>query len=197
VVEANVEPPSKYSLVVDRADGIDVAIDPDGTAHDALEMQWQNYAMTQGQPYDALRSFSTNKNGLYGDYVRLLTPIGSSLISASGEASDNPVDSAEETSTAAGRNVFGNYLLMSPGASTLRYDWTVPAAATVTNGVWDYKLTIQRQPGTAATPIALTVSLPDGAKIVSSTEGTVNDNTATLETNLGSDVTIDVRYTIP
>ena len=196
VVEANVEPPSKYNLVVERADTINVALDAAGTATDSVAMQWQNFAMNQGPAFDLIRSYSTNKAGLYGAYVRLLTPATSALGSVAGNAMDS-IDTVDESSTEAGRNVFGNYLLMAPGASSLSYAWTVPGAATDSQGIWTYDLTIQRQPGAADNQEAVTVRLPDGAQVLSTTGGDVSGQTFTLATKLDRDVSLELRYRLP
>ncbi|HEY5520180.1 MAG TPA: DUF4012 domain-containing protein [Candidatus Limnocylindrales bacterium] len=196
LVEANVEPPSKYNLVVQRSDSINVALDATGTASDSIAMQWQNSAMAEGSAFDLIRSYSTNKAGLYGAYVRLLTPSTSSLSAVAGEAMDS-IDTVEETSTEAGRNVFGNYLLMGPGASTLRYDWTEPGAATASQSIWTYQLTVQRQPGAADIPVEVTVNLPDGAQIVSTTAGAFTGHTITLNAKLDLDLSLEVSYRLP
>jgi len=196
VVEANVEPPSKYNLVVERADTINVALDSAGMASDSIAMRWQNFAMSPGQAFDLIRSYSTNQAGLYGAYVRLLTPATSVLGSVAGNATD-AIDSVEETSTEVGRNVFGNYLLMAPGASSLNYDWTVPRAAAQSQGIWTYDLTIQRQPGAAENQQFVTVSLPAGAQVVSTTSGVVAGQTVAMSTTLDRDVSLEVRYRLP
>ena len=196
VVEANVEPPSKYNLVVQRADTISVALDAAGTASDSIAMNWQDSGMAQGQAFDLIRSYSTNQAGLYGAYVRVLTPQDSVLGTVAGNARDS-IDSVEDSSTEVGRNVFGNYLLMGPGASSLSYQWSVPGAATESQGVWSYELTIQRQPGTADIPEVATVTLPPGAQILSTTAGVVTGQTVTLTTKLDADVSLGVRYRLP
>jgi hypothetical protein len=193
VVEANVEPPSKYNLIVARADNLSVALAPDGTATDSLSMNWQNFAGNEGQLFDLIRSYSTNQAGLYGAYVRVLTPASSQLTTVSGMASD-PIEEVEETSTEAGRNVFGNYLLMGPGASQLNYAWTVPGAATESGGIWTYELNLQRQPGASEVPVTVRVALPPDAQLVSTTGSKVDDQTVALVAKLDKDQSLEVRY---
>jgi hypothetical protein len=107
------------------------------------------------------------------------------------------IDSAEEVSTAANRNVFGNYLLMGPGSSSLQYAWSVPSAATESQGTWSYHLTIQRQPGAADIPETVTVTLPDGAEQVSATAGAITGHTITLNAKLDQDLSLEVSYRLP
>ena len=196
VVEANVGPPSKYNLVVQRSDSINVALDGDGNATDSIAMQWQNSAMTQGEPYDSIRSYSTNVVGLYGAYVRVLTPATSTLGAVAGNAMDS-IDSVEDTSTEVDRNVFGNYLLIGPGGSSLSYDWSEPGAALQSQGVWDYQLPVPRQPGTDDIQLAVTVTLPAGAQVESTTATTVSGQTVSLNTTLDRDQRLEVRYRLP
>ena len=196
VVEANVDPPSKYNLVMSRADSINVALDESGAASDSIAMKWQDSAMAQGQAFDLLRSYSTNDAGLYGAYVRVLTPQSSVLSTVAGTGLDT-IDTVEETSTEAGRNVFGNYLLMGPGESSLSYDWSEPGAATQSQGTWDYRLTIQRQPGAGDSPLAVTVTLPAGAQIVWTTATIVSSQAVSLVTTLDRDQSLEVRYRQP
>jgi len=125
-----------------------------------------------------------------------LTPATSALGSVVGNAMDS-IDTVDESSTEAGRNVFGNYLLMAPGASSLSYAWTVPGAATDSQGIWTYDLTIQRQPGAADNQEAVTVRLPDGAQVLSTTGGEVTGQTFTLATKLDRDVSLELRYRLP
>jgi hypothetical protein len=196
VVEANVEPPSKYNLVVSRNDRIDVALDSQGNASNTIALNWQNFSARPGPFYDLIRQYSTSPAGLYGAYVRLLTPSSSQLVSASGNASD-AIDDVEESSTVAGRKVFGNYLLMAPGKSDLAYAWTVPAAARSADGVWSYHLTVQRQPGAVTVPVAIRVALPAGATVVSTTGVKADDGSVSLSATLDRDLSLDVRYRLP
>jgi len=196
VVEANIEPPSKYNLIVSRADALSVSLDANGTASDVLALNWQNFAGESGPLFDLIRSYSTNQAGLYGAYVRVLTPATSRLETVSGMATDQ-IEEVEESSVAANRNVFGNYLLMAPGPSNLSYAWAVPEAASQTSGVWTYQLTIQRQSGTNVFPVTVNVALPAGAYNVSATAGSVNGETVSLSANLDHDISLEVSYRLP
>ena len=82
VVEANLAPTSKYNLVVDRRDTLEVTLDPNGDATNTLRLDWQNNAMTPGEPYTSIRSYSTSTTGIYGAYLRVYMPSTSQLVSA-------------------------------------------------------------------------------------------------------------------
>ncbi|HEY5520203.1 MAG TPA: hypothetical protein VIK08_06060 [Candidatus Limnocylindrales bacterium] len=48
------------------------------------------------------------------------------------------ITNVESIGSEAGRNVFGNYLLMPPGTSTLGYRWATRGVATQAGGAWTY-----------------------------------------------------------
>ncbi|MEX2547336.1 MAG: DUF4012 domain-containing protein [Chloroflexota bacterium] len=197
VVEANLAPTSKYNLVIDRYDTINVTLAANGDALSELRLDWQNNALAAGEPYASIRSYSTSTSGLYGGYIRVLAPSSSELLSVEGAAID-PVDGAENELIEAGRRSVGNFLLMGPGPANLAYRWTTPAVATETDGIWTYRLTIQKQPGLRAMPVDVVISLPGGATIESVSEGaTAGEGTVTVMTSLARDAQIEIRYRAP
>jgi len=105
------------------------------------------------------------------------------------------VAGAENVGIEAGRNVFGNYLLMNPGQSTMRYAWAVPGAATNAGGLWSYRLTLQQQPGVASVPTAVTISLPTGAVVETLSAGaTAEDTVVTFDAGLETDAQLEITY---
>ena len=197
VVEANVSPTSKFNLVVTRRDALSVAIDPTGQATSDLNLSWQNDSMLPGEPYQSIRSYSTSTVGQYGAFVKVLTPATSSLLEANGAATVD-VDGAELVQNEVGKNAFGNYLLMDPGQSSLHYRWSVPGAATQADGLWTYRLTLQKQPGVLAVPTSVSISLPEGATVELVGGAAWNsDGTITAETNMERDGLVVVSYRLP
>ncbi|MEP7159253.1 MAG: DUF4012 domain-containing protein, partial [Chloroflexota bacterium] len=198
VVEANVSPPSKYNLVVDRTDELTVTLAADGSASTTLAMDWANNALTPGEPYASLRSYSASEAGLYGSYVRVLAPASAQLTSAAGAGVD-PVEDAEEISTEAGRAVFGNYLLIAPGTAELEYDWTTNGVSTqAADGLWTYRLVVQKQPGLRPVPLSVLVDLPANATIEWVSEGAIAvANTISYATALRTDTEVVIRYRLP
>jgi hypothetical protein len=197
VVESNVAPTSKYNLVVDRADSLVVKLGRDGNAVNSLRLDWQNHAGEDGEPYESLRSFSINQEGWYGSYVRVLTPAGSDVREARGRAS-SAIRGVEREAVEAGRPVFGNYLLMPPGASRLSYVWAVPGAAVQTPEGWVYELVVQKQPGARTVPLSIRVGLPEGAVVSDVSDGAVADGgEVRLEADLDSDVELRIAYALP
>ena len=196
VVEANMAPTSKYNLVVDRSDSLVVKLDEAGDALTSLRLDWLNNSGRRGEPYRSLRAYSFNTAGLYGAYVRVLVPAGTELLTARGQAAED-VGVAEALPPEAGREAFGTYLLMPPGEAMMSYLWTTPGAAREEAGTWEYRLTVQRQPGAGAHDLTVRVDLPDGARVVEATEGAdVTDGRVRLEASLLSDVVLRVVYSL-
>ena len=197
VAEANVAPTSKYNLVVDRSDSLVVRLDASGGALSSLRLDWQNDAGKRGEPYRSLREFSQNTDGWYGSFVRLLTPADSELLTATGQASDE-VRGAELVEEEAGRAVFGTYLFMPPGGSTLTWLWANPEAATSGDDGWAYDLVIQKQPGARAVPLSIRIDLPDGATVTDAPpDAVVEDGRVSVERSLDRDQVVRVRYDLP
>jgi hypothetical protein len=197
VVESNVAPTSKYNLVVDRSDSLVVKLGEDGAALDSLRLDWQNHAGDDGELYQQLRSFSQNEQGWYGAYVRVLVPTGSELVTASGRDIDQ-VSGVERVTQEAGRTSFANDLLMVPGTSTMSYLWTVPQAAEETEHGWEYRLTVQKQPGARTFPLSVRVDLPPGASVLETSPGAqIDGQRVHLTASLDGDVELFVRYDLP
>ena len=98
----------------------------------------------------------------------------------------------------AGRTSFANYLLIPPGKATLTYAWLVPDAAVLTDGGWEYRLVVQKQPGARAEPLTVRIDLPTGASVIEASEGAVVDGDRVLyETTLVSDLELRVLYELP
>lgn len=198
VVEANLAPTSKYNLVVDRRDTLGVTLATNGDATNMLRLDWQNNAMAPGEPYASIRSYSTSTSGIYGAYVRVYTPGTSGLMSTAGMGLD-PINAVESEGQEAGRNAFGNFLLIAPGPADLAYSWATPGVATQTpDGLWEYSLTIQKQPGLRPMPLAVTVQLPAGATVDSVSDGaTADSGTVVFATTLTTDAQVQIRYRLP
>ncbi len=198
IVESNMAPTSKYNLVVRRASQLGVQLATDGSASSTLRMDWQNDAGKEGEPYASLRSFSNSADGLYGAYVRTLVPDGSELLSATGRAIDR-IQGVESVQAEAGRTVFGNFLLMPPGAATLTYFWTRDGVAVEEEpGSWEYRLVVQKQPGAAPESVTVRVELPDGANVTTASDGAIIDGDRVMfEIELITDTELVVRYVLP
>lgn len=197
VVESNMAPTSKYNLVVDRSRSLQVALDVNGDAFSSVKLEWQNDADRQGEPYESLRLFSQDQDGFYGAHVRVLVPEGSELVAANGFGAE-AVNGVESIGEEAGRAVFANYLLIPPGSARLTYVWTTPDAAIQTASGWEYRLTLQRQPGARPEAATARVDLPAGAVVTAMTDGAnVDGERVTFETILTTDAELRIAYELP
>lgn len=197
VVEANVAPTSKYNLVVSRSSQLDVDIDPDGTVNNELRLTWQNDGGRPGEPYESIRTYSTNIVGFYGAYVRVLAPEGSDLLEAEGTGYF-PFSEVELVAPEAGHTSFANYLLMPPGESELRYAWRAPEVMLRDGDEWVYRLTIQKQPGMVREPVTVAVTVPEGAEVTVMPEGaTMSGGTVTFRAALELDQVLEIGYRLP
>jgi hypothetical protein len=195
-VDANVAPASKYNLVTQRSQSLAVQIDAVGDAHDTLTLSWDNTVLTSalGAEIRSWPATGTSTNGVMGDWAQVLVPDMSRLQSVSG-GSFSEITGPEQLGSVAGRSSFGNYLYLPPGATSLTYSWISPYAADVDATGGTYELTVQKQPGTVANPLALHITVPQGAVIVGASPGlSVLGNVATLQTTLRQDVQVFVRY---
>ena len=130
----------------------------------------------------------------YGVFVRVLVPERSRLEQVRG-GSFVRLTAAELVGTETGRTVFGNYLMVPPGETTLTYRWTSPYAADADRHGGLYRLLVQKQPGTRDEPLVVRITAPEGAWIAEASEGLrVDGRVATLETRLREDVAISIRY---
>lgn len=193
VVDANVAPASKLNAVTQRRTELDIALDPAGTATHNARITWQNdIEESAATPYRALREVGAQR--LLGNYVRVLVPAGSVLDSVAG-GSFGRITGPEELGDEAGRMVFGNYLAIPPGSSSLVYRWTSTGITSTQGEDLVYRLTIQKQPGVAAEQLAVSIVVPDGARIVEATDGLqVQGGSATFVGSLIRDVNLTIRY---
>ena len=191
-VEANVTPASKLSAWTSRSLDLEVQLDDVGNARSTLDVTWTNEVETPAGA--SFREMDNVGGRILGMYFRLLVPERSRVEEVTG-GTLAPVTGPAVVAEEAGRMVIGTYLKIPAGSTVLRYVWTSPYAADVEAGGGVYRLTIQRQPGTLAGPIRVTIRVPDGARITAaSPELTVDGATATLETELDKDIVIGLQY---
>jgi len=112
--------------------------------------------------------------GCYGDYIRIFVPRGSRFVSA--EGFDDGMEYREE----AGRTVIAGYVRVLPGEQRSVTVTYVPPAGAVGG---EYRLTLQKQPGTDALPVAVEI------RVTGSTPAEVG-----LETNLRLDRTVAAMW---
>jgi|GEM_PF-1429624 len=97
-----------------------------------------------GGCYDPATRDLVHSPGCYGDYIRLAVPRGSRFVSAAG------FDDGMEYQDEAGRTIIAGYVRVLPGDQRTVSITYIPPANPVGG---QYRLTLQKQPGTAALPV--------------------------------------------
>ena len=92
--------------------------------------------------------------------------------------------------------VFTQTVTPWPGhPKTVEWKYSVPAVVHTTSGGHVYRLVIPHQPLYRTPIVDLTITLPEGAHVISATKGmTVSGSTVTLHTNLTKDLAIQIVY---
>lgn len=197
-VDANVAPTGKLNSVVSRTLDFSAQLDAVGNAHDSLVETWNNPILTgTGPDFDTLRAIQNGRQ-ILGNFARIVVPERSRFESLSGGSVLTPVDSLESQGSEAGRDWFGSYLMIPPGQTQLTWHWISPYPAIPTDGVATYDLVVQKEPGTTADPLSVTVKLPPGAQFMSASSGArVAGDTVSWQTDLQTDVVLQVQYRVP
>jgi len=106
---------------------------------------------------DATNLPRPNGEPFYGDFVRVFAPAGSQLVSTGG------LDESWKVYTLHNKTQFSGYLALGSHESrTIAFTYHIPANAD-TDGA--YRLTVQKQPGTAPIPLDIAVSATPGVTL--------------------------------
>jgi hypothetical protein len=139
------------------------------------------YAWTFGQNY---------VSPLYRDYVRVYTPVGSTLQAQNGWQ-------PRGSSQAFGYQVWAGFFTLVYGqTNTIMLTWSVPHAATHDAHGWHYQEMIQKQAGTAWT-MHIQIVLPPGAKQQNMSGGMKmgSKQVVTLDQTMTENTILAVDYT--
>ena len=192
-VDSNVAPASKINAIATRSLHLDVTIDPVGDAQHTLDVTWDNPIETEvGRPYREVPTLEGMR--MMGMYFRMLAAKDSTIDSVSGGRLVE-LTAPAFSGTEAGRTVFGNYLMIPPGTTSLRYAWTTPRPIESDPYAHRYRLTIQKQPGLLPGPLTVTIRVPAGFHIEHvSGPLQVSGDSATLATTFDADIVLDVTF---
>ncbi len=192
LVDASVHS-TKLNLVVKETARLEVDLDWTGAARHTLDISYRNGLPEWARGRDPGAVERLMGQGFYGDYLRLLAPPAARLVNL---RLNGAGAGAEEIALEDGKASFGRYLPLPAGAQAeARFVYDVPAVAGISHR-GDYRLLVQKQPGAAALPLAITVRPPEGARIVSLwLDGRrLEGAPATVETDLSQDRELLVRY---
>lgn len=186
---------TKLNLVVTEALDLTVELRSDGSALHTLTVRYENRLPEWAATRDPELVAALMLGGTFGDYVRLLAPEGARLLSVRRDGAEVGV---EDLSSEGRRVVFGRFLALPAGEQTdLTFVYEVPGVARRTaRGGWEYRLYWQKQPGTRALPVRVTVWGPEGAEggallVDGHPRGSLGE---TVVTDLEEDREIVVRY---
>jgi hypothetical protein len=159
---------TKLNLVVEPRIDMDVSIDAEGNATNVVTVAYANdySAWSEGKdPHLAGLVIGDGSLPLYGDYLRLLVPEDASLGAV---AEQGTAVGAEDTWSEDGKAVLARFFLLPLDAQKeLAFTYAVPSTANVSESSREYRLFVQKQPGTRAIPLTVTVHPPPGLRIAS------------------------------
>jgi hypothetical protein len=209
VVDANVGFGKANALISQRLNRR-VILNTDGTASSELTVTYKHQGQREGIRCQHLTRYTMDItyealiHRCYYDYLRVYVPSGGVLRAATplptpGEylIRGEPTDGLATTSSEAGKTVFAQFFVVEYGQTlTTRFEYDLPQVVQPKGRQNSYTLLIQKQAGTDAVPVSLTVVLPPDADLVTATPPpqTVDGNTLTFGLRLETDVIVEVTY---
>lgn len=204
---------NKANALVERQLRYQVSLAVDGSAQARARLVYHHLAPRRASDcainirYDPL--YEQNTIRCYWDYPRLIVPAGAQLISGPhisvdgryllrGRSTRGDIDAAP---IGTDKLSWGQLFLLAPQDSiTLDYVYTLPqATATFEHDRWEYRLYLQKQPGTMAPATEVTISLPDAARLLDSRPVLTSprNGAITFQFDLSTDREIRLSYTLP
>lgn len=191
VIETSVRS-TKLGLILQRSLDVTVTVQADGRANHNVTVRTTNPLEQWAAERDPARVQELMERGLYGSYTRVLAPAGSQLRAITQDTTGELI-APEEAGEEDGRAVFGAYYTVPPNETNLvTYSYLSPRQSPE----GEYRLYIQKQPGTEAVPLRVQIVLPpDTLSATTSTPGAqVNGSVLEYEGDLSLDREIVVTY---
>ena len=186
---------TKLNLVVEPNIQVDIALDDLDNARNTVTITYANEYTTWAQGVDPhLASLVVGAGTLtvYGNYLRLLVPEGSTIQDVREQGTSV---GAEAVWQEHGKTVLGRYFALTQDATkTLSFTYVVPSALDTSQNPFTYRLVVQKQPGTVAIPLKIRVEPPSWAEAVTlELDGTsVESSSLEVSTDLRVDRTLTV-----
>ena len=189
---------------------VDLSTTADARA--TLRMDYQHAGQSsepcqQEQPYSSGITYQSMMSLCYYDYLRVYVPRGAQLreagrqsIPASFFLSRLAVDSQVQVlePDELGKSVFASFFVVEPGKNWQTFfDYGLPTGVVQRiGGDWQYSLWLQKQSGKPAIPTVVTINLPAGAKVISSSPRPTSTPAGQLqfEFPMTKDTRITVRF---
>lgn len=164
LVEASVNS-TKLNIVINEEMELQVALDELGDAHSELGLRYENDLASWEEGRDPELVQRLMLDGLYGGYLRLFAKARSRLLSVQIDGAEaGPSELTEEN----GKTVFGRFFALPKGATKeVSFSYVTPAIVSFSGDAAEYRLLIQKQPGTGAIPLRIRLTLPEGARPIS------------------------------
>lgn len=173
---------AKVNPLIRESAAYHVRVAPDGTARASVIVDYSHQGKKSGivcspiVPYVESLTYAEMMHRCYYDYLRLIVPQGSRLRGVIPQTvpgkyllSKKQVDSGAETlSEETARTIFGQFFIVEYGQhlqAGLEYD--LPTVIRNNAGNKEYSLLLQKQSGTDALPVKVTLTLPPRARLVS------------------------------
>lgn len=141
------------------------------------------------------------KTTRYRTYTRIYVPPGSELVSSSGAMANDKILDPKRTPGKVdivdelGLRSFGAFLSVEPGETrVLSFTYKLPSSIVSAASAGNYSLNVQKQPGTIAVP--LTLSLDFGKKVASADPAESRENWGDGKYSFLTDLTVDRQFKI-
>lgn len=184
---------TKLNLVLNQTVDVDIRLDGQGNARHKVTVSYEN-TLPQWEQGKSQYLMQQMMGGMYGGYLRLLAPRESQLLDLRQGGLTVGVDEIAEE---AGKASFGSYFALARGEKTsITFFYITPNVVDREGGIYRYHLLVQKQSGTRAIPLRISVTLPDDAKAVTSEPDSarVQDNRLAVESDLRTDRELSVSY---
>jgi len=147
---------NKVTANIEQSLAYDVTLDKEGRALARLSIRYRNKSALVEIHCDKFRqyvpTYDALTQGCYWDYVRVYAPLGAELVSGTG--GDEPITATIELS----RTCFAAYFTLRPGEEReIVLEYALPKGL-FRDGM--YRLYVQKQAGTGAIPIVVTLTVP-------------------------------------
>ncbi len=203
VVDANVGF-NKVNSIINESVNYQIKLLPDGTGHAVVGLKYENQGTstnilcTQKVIYDENITYEKMMQECYYDYLRLIVPRGSKLVQAtahpapgkyflSGVAVDGEAMTLQDGLS--DRTVFGQFFVVEYGKQLLaRLEYDLPVVVRGAARQKRYVLLLQKQPGTDAMHVKVELTIPAGARLVSTNLKPATRSSDTLEFDLLMDI---------
>jgi len=201
IMEANVAPVSKLDVLLTLDHSLEVQIESDGSASERLVTTYTNH-YGPVLPPELERVRSTFAFGNLGSYSRRYLAPDADVTSVSNDSSESAITDPGSLELESGCLAVGNYQFVRPGTIHLTTEYTVPnvveRAVPGSGKGHVYRLQFRKQPGRDHDTLTVKVTVPDGMRAISWSQGGVPAGRAvTFALTTEFDRTFEVEFGSP